>query len=310
MAIYGDPTTTPAIGIQLAKVINASSDFHTLINVNVWGHFSFTALYVCGSESCGFYDSSFRNNATGTNKFCAVLDGLNHWNTHSTFVTVSNPVGTVESFQQAMFISAAFQGYGSNGVIWMAAVQRHAFKRCYASNQSSGSNIFTIYQPASGGPTADFLELDFHIETGAVTNMVVVTAAACQPGTVIYNLTIADDACLATGHVFAIDSASALAQVELRDATINVWAASATLVDTPSKWVIRAKDATLYAPSAFNPPSVWTGPLTFATAPSAGFNTLRNWASTSRPAAHIAPSGLRPTLAVFSATTARHGTTI
>jgi hypothetical protein len=285
LAIYGDPTTTPKIGIQFAKVINASADYHTLMRVNVWGNFTFTALYNCGSENFGVYDCSFNNAATGSNRFGAVLDGLNHWNTQSTFVTVTNPVETVASFQQCVFVNSAFFSVATGGVIWMGACQRHAFKRCYMADTTAGSNVLTVYQPNTGAPALDFIEFDVHVETNAIANVVIVTAPAGKTAAGIYCLNISDDACQATVAVFAIDPSSPLTSVELREATINVWAANANLVDTPSKWVIRAKQASIYSPARFNTPAYWSGPISFVTNPAVSFYTIDKWTSSARPTA-------------------------
>lgn len=286
LAVFGDPTIIPRIGIQIGRSGAQSADYHNFYNVQVWGSFSFTAYYNFASETCAHYSSAFRNDQTGANKFCMVLDGLNHWNATSTFVTQTNPTETLASFNENLFSSCTWQGSGNNGTVWLGFTARHRYTSCYAS--CTAGSIFTIYQQSGGAAASSQLTIDCHCETAGLQWAFLFTAAAGQTSSYVIGLEFFDHSCQAASSVFAIDAGSSLTAVELRRAKLNVYIGSpgtGTMFDVPSKWSVEAEYAALGTGLGSTLPALWVGPVLNYSNPAVSFETLFKWGSTARPSA-------------------------
>jgi len=317
LAIYGDPTTPPRIGIQLGRIATQQGDFITFINVKCSGHFTFAALYNWASETFTGYACTFNNNRVAANAFCVVQDGNNHWAASSTFVTVGFPTESRQSNNSCTFHECTMQGQGTNGNVWMSNVNAHAFRRCYASN--STGPIFVLYQDAGSFAAAALLEIECHCETGAIQTMLRFTGAAGVTFALAIGLMLSDYDMPASISVLGIDGASALTTVEIREAKFTISGNCPALFDTPSKYVVRAHEA-LLSDGMWALPALWAGPVsnvTFAGTIHIPENT-RIVAATGGATelfrnnawANLVPAGTIAAYGIIMPTAARHGQTV
>ena len=285
LAIFGDPTSTPKVGIQLGRTGSVQGDFITLINVKCGGNFTFAGLYNFASETMTAYACTFNNLATTAGAFCAVLDGINHWNVLSTFVTVSAPANTIQSNNSITFDCCTFQGNNTGNVVWLAHTNAHAFRRCYASN--SGGSPFVIYQDASGQATAFYLEIECHCETAALQHMVQFTGAAGVTYALVIGFLLSDYDMPASASVLSVDTSSALTTVEIRHTKFRISGNCPALFDTPAKYVVHSDEAFL-SDAMWASPNYWDGPVDKINSPNKSFNVARKWTTSARPSPVVA----------------------
>ena len=285
LGIYGDPTATPKIGMQIGRTGSVQGDFITLINVKCGGNFTFSALYNFASETMTAYACTFNNMATTANAFCAVLDGINHWNASSTFVTVTAPANTIQSNNGITFDCCTFQATTPSGNVWLAHTNAHAFRRCYASN--SGGSPFVIYQDASGQATAIYLEIECHCETAALQHMVQFTGPAGTTYALAIGLLLSDYDMPASVSILSIDGGSALTTVELRHAKFMLSGNCPALFDAPAKYVVHADEAFL-ADIMWAVPNYWDGPVNKISSPNKSFDVAMKWTTATRPSPVVA----------------------
>ena len=282
LTVYGDTITTPRIGFQIGRTGNTGvGDYHTFANVKAWGNFQLAPLYNHGAEQTSFYSCEFRNDMTGANRFCAVLDGMNHWAVASTFVTVTAATETNESFLTNLFVACTFQGQGSNGAVWLGNTGYFSFARCYAS---APSWIFSLYKlTGTASPASSYLDIECHCEGTGLQKAVVVTAAASETTIYFFGLSFSDIDCHATVSVLGIDpAASGLTTADVRAGRFRVAGGTPLLFDTPSKWRVQAEAAWLMS-GRWQVPQSWTGPLVALDNTDNSFLTLPRWGSTDRP---------------------------
>ena len=257
LAIEGSSITTPAIGIQIGAALGTPADYIEFHSVKVYGNFTFTPFYNLASETFACYSSEFRNSSSTSNTFCMVLDGINHWSAHSTFLTVTAPANTRLSFNGNSFIECTWQGTSNTAVLWMSSTTGHKFVNCYGSNSSTC--FLKIYQPADSSPAVEFLDFDCHMETTGLVTGIQFTGPSGQTFSYVIDIHARDYACTASTSIFGIDSSSSLTAVDLRGARFEL--AGAPLFDTPSKWTCTAAYAYLGS-SVFNAlPGQWQGPV-------------------------------------------------
>lgn len=257
LSVFGDPTTVPAIGMQIGRVSSLNGDFITLINVKFWGNFSFTPFYNFASETFTAYSCTFDNNATTSGAWCIVQDGLNHWNASSTFVTVTAAVDTPQSNNSSTFYGCTLQGNAAPGNVWLGNATDHSFQRCYASN-TTGS-IFVLYSYSNAIPTL-FLQLDCHCETTGLQHMLTFTGGAGVTYAEVIGLTMYDYVLQANASALAVDAGSAIANVDIRDARFRLSGNCPALFDAPAKYSVRATLA-LIRDAMWALPAWWSGPL-------------------------------------------------
>lgn len=256
--LYGDSAFPASIGIQIGRNTTAAADYHNFHNVTVTGYFSFTSFYNLASETCGYYSCQFRNLLTSDNAYCVVMDGLNHWGATSTFVSVTIPVETPNSFNENVFTNCVWQG-NSNVVVWIGTTSRHKYISCYGSTVRG--TIFVIYTPSSG-VASTYLDIDCHCETTGLQYAFLMTGVSGKTSGNIGGFSFKDHLCYASSSIFALDPLSSLTSFSLRSVDLMVCKASSvnpTLFDVPSKWSCLAKYG-LFDTNMFNAaPGNWSG---------------------------------------------------
>jgi hypothetical protein len=261
LTVYGDPTTKPSIGIQIGRVSSNSADTHNFTNVKCWGHFTLASFYNFASESAAYLNCTFDNDESSATAFCWVGDGLNHWNCTSAFVTQTCPVETSEPFGGGTFINCVFQGTSTSGSIWIGRSSDLQMIRCYSSGVN---NIFVLYAPNDPGASNTQLSLYCHCEPPSIKTAIVFSGAPGQTYHYINGFEFYDAACDATNSVFAIDPASAVTGVSLRNALIELGmggAGTGKLFDTPAAYSVIARRAALPVAGVWQNPGYWSGPV-------------------------------------------------
>ena len=228
LAIYGDPTTPPRIGMQVGRISTAGADVHTLINMKFYGNFTLTGFYNFASETTSAYSCTFDNNATTANAYCVIQDGINHWGVSSTFVTTTVAANTPQSNNGNTFYACTFQGNAAPGNVWLANINSHVFHKCYASNVTG--SIFVLYSYTVAAPAATFLELDCHCETTGLQHMLAFTGAAGVNYALVNGLLLSDYALQANASVLATD---ATVSVDIRGARFYLNGSTPALFDQP-----------------------------------------------------------------------------
>ena len=259
LSIYGDPTNTPAIGIQIGRISTLNADFITMVNVKCYGNFSFAPLYNFASETFTAYSCTFDNNATTAGAWCIVQDGINHWNASSTFVPVTAAVDTPQSNNSSTFYGCTLQGNAAPGNVWMANITNHGFQRCYASNITG--SIFVLYAFNNAQVPTRFLDIECHCETTGLQHMLSFTGGAGVTFSEVIGLSLSDHALQAAGSALAIDAGSAITNVDIRDARFRLGGSICpALFDAPAKYVVRATHALLHD-VMWAMPTWWSGPV-------------------------------------------------
>jgi hypothetical protein len=283
LQVYGDPVLTPKIGIQIGRIHSQSADFITMSHVNMWGSYTLTAFYNFASETFTAYACTFDNMAAAATSWCAIMDGINHFNASSTFVSVIAPVDSTQSNNSSVFDCCTFQVAGGGGNVWMSFCSGHSYRHCYASNFTGSP--FVIYQPPGiGGPAVGMLEIDCHCETSGLTHMVMFSGPPGVTFAYAIGLALTDYDMQAQVSVLHIDPASAVTGVELREARFRLGGPCPALVDNPAKWAIQCIGAAL-PQGMWNNPSGWSGPVYVLGDARLSFTVAQGWPSSARPTA-------------------------
>ena len=262
LAIYGDPTTPPRIGMQVGRISTAGADVHTLINMKFYGNFTLTGFYNFASETTSAYSCTFDNNATTANAYCVIQDGINHWGVSSTFVTTTVAANTPQSNNGNTFYACTFQGNAAPGNVWLANINSHVFHKCYASNVTG--SIFVLYSYTVAAPAATFLELDCHCETTGLQHMLAFTGAAGVNYALVNGLLLSDYALQANASVLATD---ATVSVDIRGARFYLNGSTPALFDQPGNYSVRALETYITDAMWGTFPAWWSGPISRLTYP-------------------------------------------
>lgn len=264
LSIKGDASSVPSIGLQVGRVIGTpAADYNNFTDVNIYGNFTFTAFYNFASETNAHYSCSYRNSATTSDTYCVVMDGLNHWGASSTFVSVTAPIESAQSFNENTFVNCTWQSGGGTGCVWISGAGRHKYIRCYGSNSTNA--IFVVYQPNTGAAAATFLDIDCHMETTGLLYAVMFTGATGKTSGYITGLSLEDHNCQAGTAVFYLDPGSSLTTFDLRSTTLRL-GGSSPLFSPASGFACTAIHAYLGA-GMFTPPLFWSGPIENITYP-------------------------------------------
>jgi len=162
--IYGFPTNTPSIGIQIGRgIIGQDAPNCSLYNIMIDGDFTKTSFLNAGSEvflaeKCLFW------NSTGS---CLIQDSKNATNVQSQFFTVTVPQNVQQSLNDNLYLNCNFEQIGNTGspAIYVTSnTNALRFNTCYAQNANH------IVMDIAG--THFLLEFDVHCEPVNVLNNV------------------------------------------------------------------------------------------------------------------------------------------
>ena len=252
--IYGDCTSgkTPDRGLVIARgdtTNNTPADHTKFDHPTIVGCFTLTAYEAMDAETTLVDHGEFNNSTSGG--YAGVWDGSNYFNFQSPFTGKTYPQGSIVSFNENTCIECYLAGGTSGGSpIWMNATSRHKFIRSYAIGVGGPSVILAFYN----GGTNDFLDLDIHSETTALTAIVGVIGASTP---VINRLSLNDPYPENSGPIFK--RLSGVSSVTLTGVDIDIGQLAGT---SPSWWdsvgawnvsgYIFNSDATLVLPTTFS----------------------------------------------------------
>jgi hypothetical protein len=256
--VEGAGGTPPTIGIQIGRVNSSTMlfcDNQKWDQVTVHGTFSFAAVYDFACEVTNWDHAKFSNSNSSTSSNGLVLDGSNHWNATSGFVTVTLATDTQQSFTNNAFINLNVQDFGNGVPVWIEAIAHFGFWNSYVETTSASNPMcFEIYT-ASAGATQDVL-FDVHCEDNHATETFLLTGPNATP--TFNNITYNDQFPETTAQVFAEDTGiTAVTANNLKVDIVNSLTVPITLFHQPSLWTV---SGWLNLPSA----AYWSQPAAFS----------------------------------------------
>lgn len=183
ITIVGNNTSTPNIGIQLARLTpTGQAAGHTFNGLTMAGFFTFAAVYNLASEVTKFtgHPSITNANVAGCS-YAVVLDGLNHFNATSAFQTINIvPDTTTISFNDNWVDSGAIVNFSSCAAAWVGGTG--AFQFNGSSNLSASSCGITLWQGTNDSFNQNTsITFHAHFETVNVQNTFCIDGPAVSP---------------------------------------------------------------------------------------------------------------------------------
>lgn len=145
--IHGAQINQPSIWIQYGTVNGSSAEDHTFDRITGRGFASFTALYNFGAEGPVYENVYTYNESQDPYTYNVVTDGWNHWNAHSSFITVTAPVDVHVSCGCGLFIGGSALNTSAYGgaPYWLAGTGDMKWVSGYAAALGSTYCVI-IYQ--------------------------------------------------------------------------------------------------------------------------------------------------------------------
>jgi hypothetical protein len=161
IALWGDEDNMPTIGIQVGRteLVASSAGDGNMENVAINGYFSFCGFYNFTSETCRYEHLRISNRNPLNTAYCLVMDGTNHFDIQSDFVTQQNPPDTAVSFNENTFYSCDFRKDTSgHPILLVGQISRHQFIGSYAVSFDTAAVY--VLKPVE----ISHLHLDLHCE--------------------------------------------------------------------------------------------------------------------------------------------------
>ena len=262
--IHGLRDNAPNIGLQLGRVNGSVADDHFFNRPFIWGYFTLAPFYNLAAETMTLVEPFFSNFAEGKT-YSLILDGYNHFNLKSRFLSKSLPVDVPQSFNENVFVGGSFLNVSSNGSsIWLGATARHGFLRSYAA--ASGTECIDLYQE---GPQQNrFLNLDLHCENSGGRLKSVFLISGPQTTPTINGLHYLDHSPQPTSSVFRTEEAIVNVTVADLDVRVNDFAngggSAVKLFEDPNRWVVSGH-IQLASAANWTPPKIFEGELCIGT---------------------------------------------
>lgn len=156
--IQGDKFAAPSIGIQIGRSTTTACSNGNWQDVVADGWYSFTAIYVMACETTAWYSVQGRNNALTAGTHGIVLDGLNHWNVGSDFVSLPAQ-DSMMGFNEPVFVNlfaSTLATDDASSPLWISRSQGLRIINGYAAGWSK-------YQTIVHG-SLDSADLELHTE--------------------------------------------------------------------------------------------------------------------------------------------------
>ena len=257
LTLLGDATNPPNIGLQIGRYSSLSADLHHFDCLTISGVFTFCALYNFASETTTFVHLNLWNSVTTpTGNYVLVMDGINHFNIQSQFVTVTAPVDSMASFNENLFVNASIMTQSGGGPpVWMANTGRCRFQSSYIANTSPGYCV--VIYASSTVPTIQ-LDMDAHFESNTMTDIFYIDGPSGTAQASIRGLRYQDFLPEATNSLFKVNAAN-IGSVALLDADIRIdyfLNSGCKVFDNPALWHVSGRysevsGAHWIAPAAF-----------------------------------------------------------
>ena len=221
------------------------------------GYFSLAAIYCVACEGSVFYNLYAENSYSSIQSYAVVLDGYNHFNAKSQFVTVTDAVNNRISMNTVRFINGAMYSTGNanSSPLWVGGAKMLDLDNTYIAATANSIYGITLYQADQEGNA--HLILHAHIEHQPnLKSCFYVTGTYKTP---VFNSFVFDDEqAQCTTSVFATDPS--LTSVAINDADINLTeinpASASPLFDNPALY---SMSGTVSLPNLAS----WTQPASF-----------------------------------------------
>lgn len=259
---------TQTYGVQGGRYTSASAGENLFINVTATGKFTKGACYFNASETNTYINMQCANSTTSGAIFGLILDGANHWNVTSSFVTVTAVVDTVTSMANNYFISPKLFAYSASGApLWLEGSGQTTFTNCYAQNTAVGGVGAFLYSTADVDPYESnrLMYLDCHFEGSTQTSLAYDfwitgpgSGANFSATPIIRSLDYKDLDSWASTSVFAIDAAANITTATLTNLKLDVPRArnTITVFDTPANYSVTGE-------AYLNDSTMWNGLATW-----------------------------------------------
>lgn len=257
LTISGNATNIPTFGIQIGKITSAAADCNHFSRVFFQGTFSIAGHYNRASETTTYDHLLCWNVSTASTAYCMVLDGYNHFNVTSAFVTTTLPVDSPISFNENVFINGDWRQGGGRPAMWMGAVNRHRWVSAYVGNTGSSSPATVIWF-ASGDSNANrLLDFDCHFETSSISDIFLISGTEANP--VLNGFIYRDHANNATNSILKADVGISSVTIWASDFFLSKYNSTANFLDTPATFRVSGiyRSSTL---TQFNA-TAWQGPM-------------------------------------------------
>lgn len=188
-SIEGDSVNTPSYGIQFGIIAagRVSGD-STFVKPVITGYYTKAPFYNFAAETVTVIHPRFSNNSVVADSYCLIMDGANHQNITSEFVTQTIAVGTNCSFNEQLFIQMdARKNLGGNCIKIMGQACRHYYENSYGV--SVDGVVIEIFKPTG---VMSQLKFDLHAETTAHTKYLTIDNVNPSSDFTIRGLTIRD----------------------------------------------------------------------------------------------------------------------
>jgi hypothetical protein len=260
LTIIGGTTSPPNIGLQIGRTNTTalnSADNWRLTNVTISGSFTFAALYNLNAETSVFDHLMAWNSYAGSYTACfsVVMDGLNHWNASSAFVTESQPTNTPQSFNEDVFINLDERATAGCTPLWLGNVNRLRAVSSYSANTSGSYGAFLYSFASTDG--VFMADLDMHFESSNLTNEFLITGPNTTPG--IAGFRYRDHEPFSSGAIFKKDTgitAVSMPDIDLDIGEFYQGSSSIQVFDTAANYTVNGR---VYVPFTTN----WTAPAQF-----------------------------------------------
>lgn len=253
--IEGRQTNAPSYGIQIGRISLASADMLYFDRPIIRGHFTQANFYSFASETSTIVDPFFLNDSLVSTARSMVLDGYNHYNITSSFVTQTLAVDTPQSYNEPTFIGG---WYGSANTaaapVWVGNVARLRMVGSYSSSEAA--QCVELFQTGSNASYA--LLFDLHCETLTTDDVFLLTGGSGGSFSLL-SMTYLDHSPHSSNSVFKANTG--ITAVYAPDLTVKLpWlqaGVSVQLFDDPSIWTVSGN---IYLPAITH----WTAPAAFS----------------------------------------------
>jgi hypothetical protein len=267
LTVYGDASARPSIGIQIGRVEHVAPGAEQSWNdVTVWGEFSLAAVYIFSAETNVYTDLHISNSYAGgspTSCFGLVLDGINHFNVPSDFLTQTFSVDAYHSFNENTFVAPRVVApYGCTPV-WMSNTRRHRWIGGYVASGTGlpdglGSPYGMMLYSHAADDQNTMLDLDVHFETGVLTDAILVTGP--NPTPTLNGLRLKEQSSAVRRSILKLDTGITSVIAADVDFDFAGLGGGVLMFNEPSQWTVAGRFALPAGSSAWNlPDAQFTG---------------------------------------------------
>jgi len=110
LTLVGDASNTPTFGVQAGRINSTDQAGESIWDgVTMIGSFSRACVYNFACETCDYRSLRLYNDYNDADSTCLIMDGANHEDIESEFITQTVSSGTAQSFNQNIFYTADFR---------------------------------------------------------------------------------------------------------------------------------------------------------------------------------------------------------